>query len=57
MKLQENTSRTRKTKKFGKREYKKYLIVIPNEVIEILKWNSGNELQYKVKDGKLIIQK
>jgi len=52
MKLQSQVSR-----KYGDTEYEKFWVVIPNKLLELLKWKSGQELNGEVKDGKLIIKK
>jgi len=52
MKLQSQVSR-----KYGDTEYQKFWVVIPNKLLELLKWKTGQELDGEVKDGKLIIKK
>ncbi|NCN22270.1 AbrB/MazE/SpoVT family DNA-binding domain-containing protein [Candidatus Falkowbacteria bacterium] len=52
MKLQSQVSRV-----YGKTKYEKTWVVIPQKVLEILKWKKGQELDGEVKDGKLIIKK
>lgn len=52
MKLQSQVSR-----KVGDTEYIKSWFVVPNKILEDLKWKSGQELKAEVKDGKLIISK
>lgn len=52
MKLQSQVSR-----KVGDTEYLKSWVVIPNKLLEKLKWKSGQELDGEVKNGKLIISK
>jgi bifunctional DNA-binding transcriptional regulator/antitoxin component of YhaV-PrlF toxin-antitoxin module len=52
MKLQSQVSR-----KVGDKEYDKFWVVIPQKILELLKWKSGQELEPEVKDGKLIIKK
>lgn len=52
MKLQKQLSR-----KVGKKEYPKYVAVIPPETIDRLKWKGGEELELEVKDGKLVLKK
>jgi len=51
MKLQSQVSR-----KVGDTEYKKSWIVIPNKLLESLKWESGQELEGEIKGNKLIIE-
>ncbi len=51
MKLQSQVSR-----KVGDTEYKKSWIVIPNKLLELLKWESGQELEGEIKGNKLIIE-
>lgn len=52
MKLQSQVSR-----KVGDTEYLKSWVVIPNKLLEKLKWKSGQKLEAEVKDGRLIIKK
>ncbi|MBU4308816.1 MAG: hypothetical protein KJ566_03400 [Nanoarchaeota archaeon] len=52
MKLQSQVSR-----KVGNTEYKKSWIVIPNKLLKLLKWKSGQELEGEIKENKLIIKK
>jgi len=39
------------------REYHRYDVTIPNNVIDELKWQNTNELKYKVSGKKLVIEK
>jgi antitoxin component of MazEF toxin-antitoxin module len=52
MKLQSQVSR-----KVGNTEYEKSWVVIPNKILEELKWKSGTELKAEVKGNKLIVEK
>ena len=52
MKLQSQVSR-----KVGDTEYNKSWIVIPNKLLELLKWKSRQELEGEIKEDKLIIKK
>jgi bifunctional DNA-binding transcriptional regulator/antitoxin component of YhaV-PrlF toxin-antitoxin module len=52
MKLQSQVSR-----KVGYTEYEKSWVVIPQKLLKLLDWKSGQELDGEVKDGKLIIKK
>lgn len=52
MQLQSQVSR-----KYGDTEYKKFWVVIPSKLLELLKWKSGQKLEGEVKEGKLIIKK
>ena len=52
MKLQKQLSR-----KYGDKEYAKYVIVIKPNHIEKLGWKDGEELDAEVKGEKLIIEK
>lgn len=45
------------SRKYKDKNYEKYWIVIPNKLIEKLKWKKGEELKTKVKRDKLIIEK
>jgi len=51
MKLQSQVSR-----KVGDTEYKKSWVVIPNKLLESLKWESGQELEGEIRGNKLIIE-
>ena len=50
MKLQKQLSR-----KSGKIEYPKYVIVIPPKIVKEARFKDGEELKAEVKDGKVII--
>ncbi len=52
MRLQKQLSR-----KVGATEYSKYVTVIPPETIRELNWKDGEELEVKVRDGKLVLEK
>lgn len=52
MRLQSQTSRTYKGK-----GYTKFLVVIPQDIIDQLHWKSGDELEPVAKNGKLVIKK
>jgi len=52
MKLQKQLSR-----KVGDTEYVKWVLVIPPNIIEELKWKEGQELEAKIKENKLVIEK
>jgi len=52
MKLQKQLSR-----KVGDIEYVKWVLVIPPNMIEELKWREGQELEAEVKENKLIVKK
>ena len=52
MKLQNHISR-----KVGDKEYTKSWVVIPNEILKELGWESGQELKAEVKKDKLVIEK
>jgi antitoxin component of MazEF toxin-antitoxin module len=51
MRLQKHLNR-----KTEKKEYAKYVVVIPPEHIEELGWKEGQELEPEVKGRKLLIQ-
>lgn len=38
-------------------EYRKYWVIVPSKLIEKLGWETGQELEAEVKDGKLVIEK
>ena len=52
MKLQKQLSR-----KVGNVEYAKWVLVIPPNMIEELKWKEGQELEAEIKENKLLIGK
>lgn len=52
MKLQKQLSR-----KSGNIEYPKFVAVIPPDTIKQLNWKGGDELEAKIKDGKLVLNK
>jgi len=52
MKLQSQVSR-----KVGDTEYKKFWVVISQEILKKLGWKSGQELEGEVKGDKLVIEK
>jgi len=45
------------SRKYKGKEYKKFWIVIPNKLIEKLKWKTGEELKAEVKDKKLVVER
>ena len=51
MQLQKQLSR-----KIGNMEYAKYVVVIPPQAIEELKWKEGEELIFKVQGKRLILE-
>lgn len=51
MKLQKQLSR-----KVAKKEYVKWVIIIPPSKIEKLGWKEGEELEAEVKNSKLILR-
>ncbi|MFQ5532188.1 MAG: AbrB/MazE/SpoVT family DNA-binding domain-containing protein [Candidatus Nanoarchaeia archaeon] len=52
MKLQKQLSR-----KVGNVEYSKWVLVIPPNMIEELKWKEGQELEVEIKENKLVVKK
>jgi len=52
MRLLSHTSR-----KYKDKEYEKFWIVIPNKLVEKLKWKRGEDLEAEVKRSKLVIKK
>jgi len=44
-------------RKYGDKEYFKYIAVIPNKIIRELGWKGGEELEAEIKGDKLIIEK
>jgi len=52
MKLQKQLSR-----KVGNKTYSKYVVAIPQKTIETLKWKGGDELEFDLKSGKIVIKK
>jgi len=51
MKLQSQVSR-----RVGKKEYRKFWVVIPNEIIEKLGWVEGQEVSADVKGHTLLLK-
>jgi len=56
MRLLSHISRKYKAKE-GIKNYEKFWIVIPNKIIEQLKWKKGQELEPEVKGDKLVVEK
>jgi len=52
MKLQKQLSR-----KVGDVEYAKWVLVVPPNIIEKLKWKEGQELEVKIKENSLVVNK
>jgi antitoxin component of MazEF toxin-antitoxin module len=52
MKLQKQLSR-----KVGNTEYVKWVLVIPPNMIEELKWKEGQELEAEIKENNLVLKK
>lgn len=52
MKLQKQLSR-----KYGDKEYAKWVVIIPPSKVEELEWEEGEELNIKVTDGKIILER
>lgn len=52
MKLQKQLSR-----KVGNVEYAKWVLVIPPNIIEELKWKERQELEVEIKENKLVVKK
>lgn len=46
-----------KGRDYGEKEYFKFLVVIPNKLIQKLGWKGGEDLEADVKDDKLVIKK
>ena len=44
-------------RKYNDTNYYKFIVVIPNKIIEKLGWKGGEELNADLKNKKLIIQK
>ena len=51
MKLQSQVSR-----RIGKKEYRKFWVVIPNEIVEKLGWGEGQEVSPEVKGHTLLLK-
>ena len=52
MKLQSQISR-----EYSGQKYEKFWVVIPNKLMKLLSWKSGQELKADVKGDKLIVEK
>ena len=46
-----------KGRDYGTKEYFKFLVIIPNKLIQRLGWKGGEDLEVDVKDNKLLIKK
>ena len=46
-----------KSRDYNGKPYYKYWVVIPNKLVEALGWKQGEELEVKVKDRKLVVEK
>lgn len=44
-------------RKYNETNYYKFIVVIPNKIIEKLGWKGGEELNADLKNKKIIIQK
>ncbi len=44
-------------RKYGDKDYYKYIVVIPNKIIEEVGWKGGEDLDIEVKKDKVIIEK
>ncbi|HJW19136.1 MAG TPA: AbrB/MazE/SpoVT family DNA-binding domain-containing protein [Candidatus Nitrosotalea sp.] len=51
MKLQQRSNR-----KVGDKEYVKWYVDIPSDVIKKAGWKEGSELDVDIKDGKLVLK-
>ncbi len=46
-----------KGRDYGDKEYFKFIVVIPNKIIEKLGWKGGEDLEAEVKGDKIVIEK
>ena len=46
-----------KTRKKGEKEYFKWELVIPNDVVKLLDWDDTFELEARARNGKLVVEK
>ena len=44
-------------RKYEGKDYYKYIVVIPNKIIEKVGWKGGEDLDIEVKKDKVIIEK
>ena len=44
-------------RKYGDKDYFKFIVVIPNKLIEKLGWKGGEDWEVEVKGDKLVIEK
>jgi len=51
MKLQSRVNR-----RVGNKEYRKYYVDLPTEIIKELGWKDSVEIEYDVKDDKIILK-
>jgi antitoxin component of MazEF toxin-antitoxin module len=45
------------SRKYGDTKYHKHWVIIPNDLIEKLGWDEGDELEADVKNDKLVMTK
>ena len=48
---------SQKSREYRNKEYRKFWIIIPNKIIEKLKWEQGDKLETEIIDDKLVIEK
>lgn len=48
---------SQKHSEYKGKKYHKFWVVIPNKVIEKLRWKTGEELKADTKENKIIIEK
>ncbi len=46
-----------KGRDYGEKEYFKYILVVPNKIIQALGWKGGEDLEAEIKGEKLVIEK
>lgn len=48
---------SQKSREYKGKDYTKFWVVIPQKIVEKLKWRSGQDLECEVKGNKLVIEK
>lgn len=46
-----------KSREYKGKEYRKYLVILPNKLITALGWKEGDDLKAEEKGGKLVVGK
>ena len=44
-------------RRVGDTEYHRYRLTLPNDIVKKLRWSEKTNVTFKIKDGKLVIEK